>query len=192
MCPNCDKKFSFKKASAFLAIVGVIIFGLEVKASGTKGHMNHGEKVSSSSSKKIKVNEKEKKVILSALAAYDQLHASYFEYNEENIIVRAKNLSDKIKLINEKMIVEEIKKDNVQKLIGAIKSKNSRSINNSLMDNISKRLNDIIVSKIDLGGQYGLFYCPMVEKYWLQNIKNMSQVHNPYAPEMPDCGSQKS
>jgi uncharacterized membrane protein len=191
MCPNCDKKFSFKKASMFLFIVTAAIFSLETMASGTKGQMNHGKKIDVTNTDKMKVSDKEKGIILSALAAYDELHFAYFEYDKNEVVNKAQILSQKLDLIETKMIRAKFEKDNIQKLISAIKAKNSTSINNSLLDNISKRLNDIIISKVDLGGRYGIYYCPMVKKYWLQNIKKMSKVHNPYAPEMPHCGSAK-
>lgn len=34
-------------------------------------------------------------------------------------------------------------------------------------------------------GEYHKFFCPMVSKYW---VSKGEVVHNPYAPEMRDCG----
>ncbi len=161
----------------FIAFVGLVLIGFNSKAF---------------SSEMMKVNDKNKEIIYNALQAYDQLHFAYFEYDKDEVVKKAKVLSEKLALIKIEMVKDKLEKDNVQKLISAIKTENSRSINNSLLDNISKRLNDIIITKIDLDGRYGLFYCPMVKKYWLQNVKKMTKVHNPYAPDMPHCGAPKA
>ena len=47
-----------------------------------------------------------------------------------------------------------------------------------------------VVNTYDVGKKYNAYSCPMVKKKWVQNSKKMAKVHNPYAPNMPHCGSK--
>ena len=72
-----------------------------------------------------------------------------------------------------------------------IKASNDREDNNQNYHLVSMALIHV-VKEYDVGSKYNAYSCPMVKKKWLQNSKKISKVHNPYAPEMPHCGSQDS
>ena len=46
-----------------------------------------------------------------------------------------------------------------------------------------------IVRTYDVG-KYNAYSCPMVKKVWVQNSAKQDGVQNPYAPEMPACGTK--
>ena len=43
MCPNCEKKLSFKKSFLVLSVVALGLFGVESYASGTQGGHDHSK-----------------------------------------------------------------------------------------------------------------------------------------------------
>lgn len=216
MCPDCEKKFSFKKSLLVLSILTIALVSLESQASGTHGDhgkknnskmdhskmnhgkmdhskMNHGKMMKNTSNGKKTLNEKAKKEVLSSLAIYEELHKSFFDYDvkgAKEVVAKAKSLSESLNKLSDREIVSSLEKANVFKFLGAIKAGDNRSINNSLLDNISKALNKNIISKYDIGSDYNVFHCPMVDKHWIQNTTKMAKVHNPYAPEMPHCGGK--
>lgn len=53
-----------------------------------------------------------------------------------------------------------------------------------VLSEFSEALGDILISN-NIKTEHNKFYCPMVSKYW---IAKGTEVKNPYAPEMRDCG----
>ena len=196
MCPDCEKKLSFKKSLLLLVIVGLGLWGMVSYASEThKDHakMDHS-KVDHSTMKKMSkkgnrksLNEETKESVVNALEANEKLHSSFFKYDGEKVEAAAKKL---IKAI------EDIEDSEVSNLLNfsktklkQIKASNSRDDNNQNYHLVSMAL--IHVIKIyDVGEKYNAYSCPMVKKKWIQNSSKMSKVHNPYAPKMPHCGSK--
>ncbi len=196
MCPDCEKKFSIKKSLLVIGVIAMAIITLDSKASDTHGKMdhskmNHGKMMKSESKGKLAVTEKVKNEILSSLVVYEELHKSYFEYDSKKVVEKSKQFSELLSKLSERDIVSSLENANVFKFLAAIKAGDNRSVNNSLLDNISKKLNELIISKYDIGSDYNLYHCPMVDKFWIQNSKKMAKVHNPYAPDMPHCGGMK-
>ncbi len=64
--------------------------------------------------------------------------------------------------------------------------KNPKDLENSFanLSNLSLILVEI-KKEVTLPEKFQQFYCPMVEKYWVSNDK---EIRNPYAPEMRECG----
>ena len=104
---------------------------------------------------------------------------------------------DEIKIKLQKAI-DGIKDKEISKLLSYSKNKLSeikatidREVNNKNYNLVSMALIHV-VSKYDVGNDYNAYSCPMVKMKWIQNTSKVSEVHNPYAPNMPNCGSQDS
>ena len=82
-----------------------------------------------------------------------------------------------------KLLVYSVKK------LEEITASSNRKSNNQAYHLVSMALIHI-VSTYDVGDVYNAYSCPMVKKKWIQNSKKLPKVHNPYAPNMPHCGSQ--
>lgn len=201
MCPNCEKKLSLKKSFLVLSVVALGLFGMESYASGTQGghdhsKMNHSKmdhsKMDHSKMKKgdrKSLSEAAKKSVVSALEANEALHSSFFKYDAKAVESNAMKLKKAIDAIEDKEVAKLL---NFSKnKLSEIKASNDRETNNKNYHLVSMALIHI-VNKYDVGSKYNAYSCPMVKKKWVQNSSKMAKVHNPYAPEMPHCGSQDS
>ena len=126
-----------------------------------------------------------------SLKTYENLHQAFFKYDQKKILTLAKDLSDSLKKIEDEKVQKQLEKDNLYKYLESFSKAQNREIQNSLLNSISKKLFDILIEGDKENKEYSLYYCPMVKKYWLQNTIKISEVQNPYAPEMPNCGSKK-
>jgi len=187
MCPNCNK-VSLKK-TAIIVLVSVLVVFLntkEVKAS--EGHQHHkmGDSTKKEKPRKV-ISEIDKKSVIAILVKNEILHDSFFEYNKDQIEKSAKALSVEIDKIKNTEISNLLKYS--QKKLNEIKKSNTREQNNELYNVVSTAL-IYLVNTYELGSKYNAYSCPMVKKKWIQNSSKVSKVKNPYAPEMPHCGSQ--
>lgn len=124
--------------------------------------------------------------VLKALQINERLHSAFFTYNANKVEAEAKQL---------KAAIEEIKDEELANLLNLSKTKLSeitaktkREKNNEAYDFVSKALIHI-VKTYDVG-KYNAYSCPMVKKVWVQNSTKQDGVQNPYAPEMPACGTK--
>ncbi len=196
MCPNCEKKLSFKKSLLVLSVVALGLFGMESYASGTQGGHDHSKmnhsKMDHSKMKKgdrKSLSEAAKKSVLLALEANEALHSSFFEYDAKTVESNAMKLKKAIDAIEDKEVAKLLNFSKSK--LSEIKASNDRETNNKNYHLVSMALIHI-VNKYDVGSKYNAYSCPMVKKKWVQNSSKMAKVHNPYAPEMPHCGSQDS
>lgn len=155
-------------------------------------NMNHSNM--DHSKKKTKTNRKQldaktKTSLINVLKANEGLHSSFFSYDGKKVEDNAKNLSSAIGNISNTEISKLLAFS--QKKLGEIKASKDRKENDKNYNIVSMALIHI-VNKYDIGSEYNAYSCPMVKKKWVQNSKKMAKVHNPYAPEMPHCGSQDS
>ena len=196
MCPNCEKKLSLKKSFLVLSVVALGLFGMESYASGTHGSHDHSKmdhsKMDHSKMKKgdrKSLSEAAKKSIVLALEANEALHSSFFKYDAKSVESNAIKLKKAIDAIEDKEIAKLL---NFSKgKLKEIKASNDREANNKNYHIVSMALIHI-VNKYDVGSKYNAYSCPMVKKKWVQNSSKMAKVHNPYAPNMPHCGSKDS
>lgn len=190
MNPNCEKKVSLKKAFLVLSVMTLGLFGMESYASGTHGShdhskMDHSKKMKSGDRKSL--TEAAKKSVISALEANEALHGSFFDYDASAVEANAVKLKNAIEAIEDKEVAKLL---NFSKgKLTEIKASNDRETNNKNYHLVSMALIHI-VNKYDVGSKYNAYSCPMVKKKWVQNSSRMAKVHNPYAPNMPHCGSQ--
>ncbi|MAF79151.1 MAG: hypothetical protein CME60_13400 [Halobacteriovoraceae bacterium] len=196
MCPNCEKKLSLKKSFLVLSVVALGLFGMESYASDTHGSHDHSKmdhtKMGHSKMKKgdrKSLSEAAKKSIVLALEANEALHSSFFKYDAKAVESNAMKLKKAIDAIEDKEVAKLL--DFSKGKLKEIKASNDREANNKNYHLVSMALIHI-VNKYDVGSKYNAYSCPMVKKKWVQNSSKMAKVHNPYAPNMPHCGSQDS
>ena len=196
MCPNCEKKLSFKKSLLVLSVVALGLFGMESYALGTQGGHDHSKmnhsKMDHSKMKKSdrkSLSEAAKKSVVSALEANEALHSSFFTYDAKAVESNAMKLKKAIDEIEDKEVAKLLNFSKTK--LSEIKASNDRETNNKNYHLVSMALIHI-VNKYDVGSKYNAYSCPMVKKKWVQNSSKMAKVHNPYAPNMPHCGSQDS
>jgi hypothetical protein len=191
MCPNCEKKISFKKLFLVLSVVAFGLLGIESYASGTQGGHDHSKMDHSKMKKgdRKSLTEVAKKSVVSALEANEVLHSSFFKYNAKAVEANAMKLKKAIDGIKDKEVTKLLNFS--KRKLSEIKASNDRETNNKNYHLVSMALIHI-VNKYDVGSKYNAYSCPMVKKKWVQNSEKMAKVHNPYAPNMPHCGSKDS
>ncbi len=196
MCPNCEKKLSLKNSFLVLSVVALGLFGMESYGSGTHGghdhsNMNHSKMDHSKMKKgdRKSLSEAAKKSVISALEANEALHSSFFKYDAKAVESNAMKLKKAIDAIEDKEVAKLLNFSKTK--LSEIKASNDRETNNKNYHLVSMALIHI-VNKYDVGSKYNAYSCPMVKKKWVQNSSKMAKVHNPYAPNMPHCGSQDS
>ena len=196
MCPNYEKKLSFKNSLLVLSAITLGLFGMESYASGTQGGHDHSKmnhsKMDHSKMKKgdrKSLSEAAKKSVISALEANEALHSSFFKYDAKAVESNAMKLKKAIDAIEDKEVAKLLNFSKTK--LSEIKASNDRETNNKNYHLVSMALIHI-VNKYDVGSRYNAYSCPMVKKKSVQNSSKMAKVHNPYAPNMPHCGSQDS
>lgn len=201
MCPNCEKKLTVKKTFLVLSVVALGVFSMESYASGSHDHskmsskkMDHSKmdhsKMDHSKMKKgnrKSLTEATKKSVALALEANESLHGSFFKYDAKDVESNALKLKNAIDAIEDKEVAKLLKFSKGK--LSEIKASNDRETNNKNYHLVSMALIHI-VNKYDVGSKYNAYSCPMVKKKWVQNSTKMAKVHNPYAPNMPHCGSK--
>ena len=130
-----------------------------------------------------------KKEVTEVLNANEELHAAFFEYSNENVQKAAALVAKKIMAIKDKEISKLLKVSH-DKLMEMTKATDEKA-NKEAFYVVSLGLANI-VRKYDVGGKYNVYSCPMVKKSWVQDSAKNDNVRNPYAPEMPGCGSKKT
>jgi hypothetical protein len=124
-----------------------------------------------------------------ALSLYEKLHQSFFDNNLKAIKASAKSLLEAIEAIeNEK--ISKVLSFSKTKLSLMIDSKNLETSRSAM--NIVSQAMLIVLEKHVPNKNYARYYCPMVKKYWIQNISDSDKVMNPYAADtMPHCGTRE-
>lgn len=193
MCPDCEGKISFKKSFIVLGVVALGLWGLKSYADENMDHskMNHGQMDHKKMSKEVRrsIDDATKASVVNALEANEILHQSFFEYDGKKVEENALKLQKAIDGIKDKEISKLLSYS--KNKLSEIKATIDREVNNKNYNLVSMALIHV-VSKYDVGNDYNAYSCPMVKMKWIQNTSKVSEVHNPYAPNMPNCGSQDS
>lgn len=120
----------------------------------------------------------------------EKLHQSFFSYKGEEIHRVAQEISKKI---------EGFKESESTRLLGKSKEylERIRDLGEKKRSPNDRHYHKFSLILIDALKDYELehyneYSCPMVKKSWVQNSSKTKKVLNPYAPYMPNCGSQKS
>lgn len=137
------------------------------------------------------VSESLKGELTEVFKTNEQLHQAFFNYEKQKSEIPkiANQLQNSIEKISDPEIKKLLKFS--QEKLKEMTADSSKSENNQRYHLVSMALIHILDS-YNLGSSYNAYSCPMVKKKWIQNSKKMAKVHNPYAPEMPHCGSQDS
>ncbi|EQC42933.1 PF11827 family protein [Bacteriovorax sp. BSW11_IV] len=133
------------------------------------------------------LDEATKSQLIKVLEKNEALHASFFEYKGEEVEKNAKELINAISEVKNEEVAKLLKFSS-EKLATLTKDED-RQKNNDTYGLFSAALVHV-VNTYDVGEGYNAYQCPMVKKKWVQNSKKMNKVHNPYAPEMPNCGGK--
>ncbi len=137
---------------------------------------------------RIKLQKETLKQVMATLEINETLHQSFFKYDAKQVEAQAKKLEQAISSIKDEKLTKLLKFSKGK--LAEIKASNARDVNNQNYHLVSMAL--IYVVNTYEVGKYNAYSCPMVKKKWVQNSAKMDKVHNPYAPEMPHCGSKDS
>ena len=191
---RCKGKQKVRLSIATFGILMLTVFAANAGTPGNQGDYDHSKK-SHGSIKHSKTNQKSRKKLthaareslISALVANESLHQAFFDYDGKIVEAKAKRLGKLISAITDEQISKLLKFS--QSKLDEIKAANDREVNNENYHLVSMALIHII-NKYDVDKKYNAYSCSMVKKKWVQNSEKMLKVHNPYAPNMPHCGSQ--
>ena len=123
------------------------------------------------------------------LSNYELLHKAFFA----NDLSQVKEAAKKVR-----SAIREIKDEKIQKTLAfsvkkleLIEKSDDLSASQKAFDTASQGIL-VVLEKQAPNSSYARYYCPMVKKYWIQNISKSEIVMNPYASQsMPQCGSRK-
>lgn len=186
MCPDCGNKFSVVKVLIFILVLSLGIIAGKATASDSNHKMSAEEKKAMS---RKALSSKEKEEIVSVLEANEELHAAFFKYDAKEVEKGASKVLALVSKLNNEELVKLLKFSKIK--LADIKAENSRDENNKNYHLVSMAL-IYVINKFDVGEQYNAYSCPMVKMKWVQNSKKLAKLSNPYAPDMPHCGSQDS
>jgi|GEM_PF-3600563 len=140
------------------------------------GHGSHGQAATAASSPELNV----------VLEKNDTLFSEFLQASPQALEKRASELHQAI---------AKAKSQDVKGLLAAagnltkIKNKLSKDQNLLLYHEFMKNFAEV-VKKSNVSKTHAVFYCPMVKKYWVQNITQSRDVKNVFAQEMLECGSE--
>ncbi len=183
-------KTILRKKSLMIGLIGSVVLSPNIMASKQHKHaqMKHSDSKPKEQKRK-KLDQTTKESLVEVLEANEKLHHSFFQYDANAVEKYAKALKKAISNIKDGEIRKLLSFS--QKKLSKIKASNERKTNNQNYHLVSMALIHI-VNTYDVGEKYNAYSCPMVKKKWVQNSQKMTKVHNPYAPNMPHCGSKDS
>lgn len=187
MCPDCEKTKSLKKLYFILVFMAVVVVGKTAFSADEHHKHKMGNEQSSTEMKREALDTKTQKSLQIVLDLNDKLHGAFFHYDESQIAkiaLELKNAIDKIENVEIKKLLTYS-----QEKLAQMTKDSSREDNNKNYHLVSMALIHI-VNKYDVGEKYNAYSCPMVKKKWLQKASKGEEINNPYAVNMPHCGSQ--
>lgn len=132
---------------------------------------------------------KAKDEILKVLELNEDLHQAFFKNGPRQIELKAQELTKAVKGISDPAIEKLL--SHSRKQLEEIKAERDREENNQSYHQFSMALM-YVLETYNIGNDYQAYYCPMVKKKWIQNSKKVTEVQNPYMPDMPSCGTKES
>ncbi len=132
---------------------------------------------------------KENKEFDNVLKSYEKLHQSFFDNDNNKIKENAKVIITAIEKIKDDEIVKTLKY--TKEKLHLVSKTDSLDENKKAFNIISQGLL-VVLEKHAPNKNYLRYYCPMVQKYWIQNISKSEKTYNPYkSKSMPHCGGPK-
>lgn len=118
-----------------------------------------------------------------------ELYQLFVDENYEEVKKQAEKVAQSI---------EKIENEDVAQLLDFTK-KNLRDLGGDLDVDVLQEAYSMISTALihvlktyDIGPGYNAYYCPMVEKRWIQNSLKVTQIQNPYDKSMRQCGDQET
>ena len=150
----------------------LLAFGLQLKAS-------EGERK--------ELEKKERQEVIKVFEVNEKLHNSFYDYQAKKVVRNAEKLAQAMEGISNPEVKNLLKYS--QKKLKEISASKDKKANSQIYHMVSMALIHVL-NQYDLGDTYNAYSCPMVKKKWVQNSKKKNKVHNPYASNMPHCGSK--
>ena len=123
------------------------------------------------------------------LKNYEGLHKAFFENNFPEVKKQAQRVLESVSNIDDPKISQTLEYSKT-KLNLILEAKSIDSAKHEF--DVVSRAFVVVLQKHAPNKTYSRFYCPMEQKYWIQNTSESITVLNPYASEtMPNCGSIK-
>ncbi len=128
------------------------------------------------------------KYLANVLKANDAVHSVFIKNDEQGF---------KMVWDGFEKALSQTRPDELKELITESKSASSKLMTATSLDEKRKLYGDVVKPIVLLLQKYGpiesykVFTCPMVKKDWIQDIKVVSQVQNPYDPKMLKCGMMR-
>jgi hypothetical protein len=125
-----------------------------------------------------------------ALKKYELVAQAFFDQKNEQVKKNVKSLLEAIDKIQDEKVSKTLKYSKA-KLNEILKSDDNEK-NKEAFSTISQAFN-VVLTKFAGNKNYMRYYCPMVKKYWIQNVKKTGdKTYNIYASSsMPNCGGAK-
>ncbi len=124
-----------------------------------------------------------------ALVSYEKLHQAFFDNDLSQVHRSANAVLKEVQSIKDEKMVKTL--TYTKKKLQALTQVASLEEGKKDFDTISQGLL-VVLEKQAPHKKYARYYCPMVKKYWIQNISESEEVMNPYASRMmPHCGEKK-
>lgn len=123
-----------------------------------------------------------------ALESYEKLNQALFDNDITKIKKESEDLKTKISKLDNAKALETLKYTQ-EKLVFLEKNDDLKKAQDAF--NIVSQGMLVVLEKHLKNENYSRYYCPMVKKYWIQNISKSTKVMNPYASKsMPHCGEK--
>ncbi|HMQ11365.1 MAG TPA: hypothetical protein PKC21_01825 [Oligoflexia bacterium] len=178
------------KKKLSVIVLAILVSACDNNQPVQEGH-KHEKKMSNKNIEQKKVNSENIPEELNGLLKINEdLHAAYFNYDQDAI---------KKHIVSITSYVKEIKNSELQKKLSVatqsfegLSEESSREIFNEKYHLFNIQLIEVL-DQYRPSETYSRYHCPMVKKDWIQNtVKDNNKTKNPYAPEMKSCGVRKS
>lgn len=173
------------KLIIFTLLLSNLAFGENSKHKHHEMNQSHSDKKMG----KMHGHNDQNKDFNKVLMKYEDLHQAFFDNKKESIKSSAKELLERIESIQDEKISKTLTytKKKLSEIITSDDMKSSKEAMNTVSQGLL-----VVLEKHAPNKSYARYYCPMVKKYWIQNITDSEKVMNPYASSsMPHCGAKK-
>lgn len=167
--------------------LALFLFGFSLMAQASASKNVSKDQSSHQQSARKTLSEKEKNEVRALLEANDALHSAFFTFDPQSIETKAAQVVTAIQELSNAEVKQKMMYS-LEKLKGFRAGVKREELNQSYHE-VSMALIHLITT-YDVGEGFNAYSCPMVKKKWLQNTAKKKKIQNPYAPEMPACGSK--
>lgn len=123
------------------------------------------------------------------LSQYEELHQAFFENKLEKVHESAKKVLSSLEAIKDEKLAKPL--TYTRKKLQEVSTAKTLEEGHEAFNTVSQGIL-LVLEKHAPNGDYARYYCPMVKKYWIQNVSQSEKVMNPYASStMPHCGGKK-